>query len=450
MNETYYYTGSSYLDRGSIIDMDLIHKGRPLKKTYVDYTRLSAVYKANLVKWFLQWIEHSVKRKGSQYRDYISPCGHFRFFGNDFYIAETFSRKPFDNDKKVISWASAACYSFGQFTLNHSGYYGDEVKMSRVKVVKSVLRDVFVSLGICEPMTKQEMNIKGVLERSFHYRIKEYSDNDLRHQLHRVAHRELPEYSLPLDAHSYRVVEVDGDYKIAFDRRGRVTHMKVGKGIRKMFRDIDYTPTDEEVKRIVNAVAVDYSDFEFRIVKGKDIDKYYLEDNYLLDYGSLGSLGSSCMRHSECVDRDFFEIYKDNCEMLIFVHKDQDKIIGRALLWKPEDLDEGNTGLMMDRVYSDEKVYNKFFSWAANNGYYRKRYQSYDNECEFVPPTGSLDDTEEKRWSMDIDLTNYFNLPYMDTLAWGDENCIRNIEDFGCYSARDTDGNLSGRLDDDY
>ena len=65
---------------------------------------------------------------------------------------------------------------------------------------------------------------------------------------------------------------------------------------------------------------------EFKIVTGDDIVKYYDGDNY---YKNNGTLGNSCMRHSDCAD--YFNIYKD-CAKLLVCLKD-DKVLGRAIIW---------------------------------------------------------------------------------------------------------------------
>ena len=197
---------------------------------------------------------------------------------------------------------------------------------------------------------------------------------------------------------------------------------------------------------MVDALLIDISDFEFRVVKGEDITKYYNGANHSRDF-ELGSLGSSCMRHSEMGEDGYFRVYEDYCKMLILVHKTQDKIIGRAILWDAKDAHDSSISYnVMDRIYSVERVYSAFFKWAKENDYYRKRYQSYDNEVEFVSPTAeSRDDTEDMNFIIDdIDLRDYDYVPYMDTMAWSDGSCLRNQDGFGRYEARDTDGGLYG------
>lgn len=254
---------------------------------------------------------------------------------------------------------------------------------------------------------------------------------------------------------AYRNFFFDDDIsKVKYTYKGRETTLKVGKGIKKMFRVLKLgSISDEQIKQITDRLLASVTDFEFRVVTGKDIDKFYREDNY--DYSfDLGSLGSSCMRHDECIDNNYFDVYKDYAKMIIFVHPTLNKIIGRAILWEALVLSSDDSSLeetdikVMDRVYCKERYYNKFFDWASENGYYRKRYQSYDNEYSFVPPNKVNGDEISINMEINVNLDDYDNLPYMDTFAWCDGSVIRNAEDFGYLVARDTCGSLEGRREE--
>ena len=158
------------------------------------------------------------------------------------------------------------------------------------------------------------------------------------------------------------------------------------------------------------------------------------------------------MRGGDAQDGNFFQIYKDNAKMLILHNEETDLIIGRAILWddvkylgsdnEDEKLTTGCSTLVMDRIYADESVYSIFKDWALENGYYRKRYQSYSNETLFRSPVTK--DEIELAFSMDINLNEYSAVPYMDTFAWGDDGTVENEEGFGLYSARGTEGYLEG------
>jgi len=254
-------------------------------------------------------------------------------------------------------------------------------------------------------------------------------------------------YSIPLNrVHPYwynRFEMSEDSLSMTFSFKGRSTTMRVGKGFKKIAKILGHDVADENIKKMVNRITGNFADYEMRLVSGDDIDKYYDWKQYDYDV-DLGSLGGSCMRGSECVDNNFFQVYKENASMLIFVNKTTDKIIGRAIVWKAIDLVRSEPIVVMDRIYSSEKVYEKFFTWAKNNDCYRKRYQSHGSEYLFVRKDG-----EEVHLDMaiNVSLTDYRYLPYMDTFAWGDNDCIRNNSGFGFYTARSTCGDLGCRRD---
>lgn len=95
----------------------------------------------------------------------------------------------------------------------------------------------------------------------------------------------------------------------------------------------------------------------FRIVSGEDITKYYCENEYFTDSGTLGQ---SCMRYPECGNNGFFEVYEDNAKMLVLFK--ENKVIGRALLWEWD----GKT--FMDRIYvAYDYLVNTFIEYAKAN-----------------------------------------------------------------------------------
>ena len=277
-----------------------------------------------------------------------------------------------------------------------------------------------------------------------------------------VGSTSMPPYSMPSKPHSLMLSEVDG--MIQYQYHGRTIVMRIGKGIKKFYKLHGVTLNEEVIKNTSNRLNLKVSDFDLRIVSGKDIDKYYSGDKYDNTFNT-GSLGSSCMRGDDAQDGDFFEVYKDHAKMLILINNESDLIIGRAILWHDvifigdyEEAEHLNTGDMvnvMDRIYSDESVYSIFKDWAKENGYYRKRYQSYNNEVLWRSHVTG--DEVNLQFEMDINLNEYDNVPYMDTFAWGDNEVVRNDEGYGFYASRSTEGYLEGgdnenrdEYDDDY
>ena len=274
-----------------------------------------------------------------------------------------------------------------------------------------------------------------------------------------MVYRKMPKYVPPGVPCNLSIGRQEGT--VEYFNKGRVVKMKAGKGIRKFFKIHKVSLTDEYVKNATNKLNLKVSDFKLKVVEGSELVKYYSGDYY---EGTLdtGSLANSCMRGDECQSGDYFDVYKEHAKMLILINEDTDLIIGRAILWndatyigdtnEDEDLQCESKALLMDRIYSSESVYSIFKDWAKDNGYYRKRYQSYSNECLWRSPlTGN---EVELEFSMNINLNKYYNVPYMDTFAWGDDNQVINREDYGYYAARGTEGILEGgdneNRDDEY
>lgn len=127
----------------------------------------------------------------------------------------------------------------------------------------------------------------------------------------------------------------------------------------------------KEILANSNAIKENY---EFQIVKGDYIKKYYLADNA----SNRGTLGASCMRYPSC--QIYFDLYtkNSNCSLLILKSKIEDKIIGRSLLWNAKVFAENEYNiLLMDKVYYENRsVESLFYEWANNNLYY---YYIYNN-----------------------------------------------------------------------
>ena len=178
--------------------------------------------------------------------------------------------------------------------------------------------------------------------------------------------------------------------------------MKIGKFVRKIAPHLN----DKDIEDFVNQYKSLYktrNNPKFDFIKGDDIKKWYDQCNYLHssdeDKQGLGSLGKSCMRYGF----DYFDIYIKNPEvcslMILKSDTDNDKIIGRALIWK---LSNGNT--YMDRIYThfDSDV-NLFRNYAKQNGW----ETHYDNQ--------RLKANEMKYYQVDLENVDFCYYPYADT-----------------------------------
>lgn len=222
-------------------------------------------------------------------------------------------------------------------------------------------------------------------------------------------------------------------------------HTKPSKAIRKLFKNPDmFTAQEYEgFTRLWNKRFNPNIEFTLKVAAPKDIPRYYKYSSY---ESQNGTLGGSCMRN---VDEEFFEIYAENCDgMLISVNGD-DKINGRALLWTMDNGDK-----VMDRVYmTNEDTLTQFLFWAKDNGYIRKKHQSYDAKDGWVRPTG-----EEFYNNYNKSLKReYDHYPYVDSLTYmsGDRLLLSNVAcDFhyqltGLHGGYEDNENLDLRSCDD-
>lgn len=177
---------------------------------------------------------------------------------------------------------------------------------------------------------------------------------------------------------------------------------------------------------------------KFEVLKGDDIKKWYLMDNYET---TKGDLGGSCMRHDHC--QTYFDIYTKNPEVvsLLICLGAKGTLIGRALIWNLADSNDPSQ--LMDRIYfRDERVKEKFISYAEDNDMAYKSGRGLTNivwrgERFKKSPKVKLDE-----WEFD-------EYPYMDTFAKLDieDGTLYNSEDRaeGFYILTSTDGGYHER-----
>ena len=216
---------------------------------------------------------------------------------------------------------------------------------------------------------------------------------------------------------------VENDSKFWTDENIRTKH-KIGKWVTHIYKDVYKTTgfTPAQIEQFSNTYKATYDakdlEPEFIILKGDDIKWGYLIDNYA---EGKGTLANSCMRYNYC--QTYFDIYTENedvCSLLVLKDSDN-KLKGRALLWK---LDDGD--LYMDRIYiaNDSDKY-LFTEWADKND-----YRTYSNDY--------------KTKNVTIESKSYDYYPYMDTfLSFNtDEGILSSSEstDRDCIKLQDTNG----------
>jgi len=179
-------------------------------------------------------------------------------------------------------------------------------------------------------------------------------------------------------------LEAEGLDDDLYITKGR-SPVKIGRFVNALFNndDIksdleDYMDNKEvkpkDIEEFVNLYKSTSTDVkkEFKIVKGDDIKDWYDIKKYASD--DKGTLGNSCMADKSGAH---FNIYAKNssCSLLIMVDSNN-KLIGRALLWKLKE-SPCEAKYFLDRIYtrSDADVL-RFKSYADEKGFLYKKSQS--------------------------------------------------------------------------
>jgi len=225
---------------------------------------------------------------------------------------------------------------------------------------------------------------------------------------------------------NYISVSHDGSSKISYLTTDRIGSLdsetywtsnsrykgKPGAFVSKLFKNI----TPKEVEKFSNLFRTQslMPKFTFKIVEGDEIKKYYHHSSYIKDScgDTMGSLGSSCMKHDHC--QKYFKIYtknSDQVKLLIMLDEDE-MLIGRALLWDIE------SNKIMDRIYTklDENYIFHFKKWATKNDYLYKSEQNWNSTLFF-------ENLNIKRKELYIEFSlvkNPKKYPYMDTFKFID------------------------------
>ena len=231
--------------------------------------------------------------------------------------------------------------------------------------------------------------------------------------------------------------------------KGR-NQIAIGRLVNKVFPG---KYNSKQVEEFVNSfkAAVEKSGEHFELVSGDDIAFWYNSDNYK---EKSGTLGNSCMAQK----RNIFNIYVKNpdvCRLLIL--REDDKILGRALIWKFKSIHSGigekfeGVEYFMDRQYTikDSDV-NKFRNFAKEQGWIYKTNNNHHSFTNITYNGNEINvdiDVQVDRFGGDYDYQRY---PYMDTFRrydprigklYNDDNQESDQE--GCYILDDTGGGYS-------
>lgn len=205
--------------------------------------------------------------------------------------------------------------------------------------------------------------------------------------------------------------------------------LKIGRAIKYLFDAYEMgKPSDKEIEEFVNAFKASKIDTtrEFKLVKGDDIAKYYHEDKYF--NRTSGVLGGSCMSDE---GKKMFKIYTKNpkkVKLLILVDGD-DKIHGRALVWKLDKYPKGGSKYFMDRIYTNsDSDMIKFKKFAKEKGWmYKYRNNSHIDDNVIFYYNGDV-----VHGVVEVELDGDFKrYPFIDTMCFLNKKMTRlsNVSD---------------------
>ena len=222
----------------------------------------------------------------------------------------------------------------------------------------------------------------------------------------------------------------DGDPALPYSYKGR-GEVAIGKAIRYVMNLISSGVTDKELEEFVNAYKAtqDSMQWKFKMLEGDDIAKYYNEKKYYL---KTGSLGGSCMADE---GKSTFALYSknpDKVRLLVLIDEEQDKICGRALVWKLKK-SPCAAKFFMDRVYAnrDSDVY-KFKKFAEESGFLYKAVMNSHTETNVDFMFNGAPVSGEITVKLNGSCGKY---PFVDTLCFLDKDreTLSNLTSKGCY-----------------
>lgn len=191
--------------------------------------------------------------------------------------------------------------------------------------------------------------------------------------------------------------------------------LKIGKFVNKALPGKYNSQEIEEFSNQFKSVIENAAE-KFKMVDGDDIAYWYKGENY---QEIKGQLGNSCMRNNRS---STFEIYVKNpevCKMLILV--ENDKLIGRSLIWKLKSIESYGKNIPQDLYFMDRQYTikdsdgDKFRNYAKEKGWAYKKNNNHHSLSSVTYNDESFS-AELKVQVKQVDGDYYYdNYPYMDT-----------------------------------
>ena len=131
---------------------------------------------------------------------------------------------------------------------------------------------------------------------------------------------------------------------------------------------------------------------------------------------------------------DIYEQNSPNIVKMLIATDDDDRLIGRALIWQTE---QGKT--FMDRIYGNDQTIQAFIEYAKEREWWHKTYQNHSSANHITNHVGQH--INDMQLTVKLDTSDLDYLPYMDTFKYTDdidEGILNNIS--GDYVLENIDG----------
>jgi hypothetical protein len=200
-------------------------------------------------------------------------------------------------------------------------------------------------------------------------------------------------------------------------------NIKIGKFVNKILKNKYPEDLVDNFVTYIKSKSVKKENWNFSLVKGDEISKYYNSGNYV---DIRGTLGQSCMSNKHIIydkTSNIFDIYTKNPEVcsLLVMTNEEGKLGARALVWNTKvtfcrdykgDVCELGDIKFLDRIYTiDDWMVNKMTRWAQDNGMAYRYYQGLHDDG-----TISYKDVKYKsEMEVNVKKIHYSAFPYLDT-----------------------------------
>lgn len=196
----------------------------------------------------------------------------------------------------------------------------------------------------------------------------------------------------------------------------------------KMFKETDFEIFNNKFRSKFSTDGL-----EFKVFPASEIGNVYEMDIWT----DTGALSDSCMRNKGRLMGIYTSCTK--LQIVAIIHKETQKLAGRALLWDAYCPDKKETIKFLDRFYcTKEHLYEAFVEYATqNNLWYKREYKSYTDKTSLINPETGL---AESVVMQVVTKLNFKCWPYIDTFSYSTEDTLTNIEDDTFYTYNCTDG----------